>query len=40
MDVTAITDLLATAATAVASVGGALLLVWGTKVAYSAIRGR
>lgn len=40
MDISAITTLLAEAAVAVGTIGGALLLVWGTKLAYSALRGR
>ncbi|MPS47807.1 major capsid protein [Methylobacillus sp.] len=39
IDVTPITTLLGEAATAVGLVGVALLLVWGTKKAYAAVRG-
>lgn len=40
MDVTAITALLTQVVTAVVSIGGALLLIWGTKLAYAKITGR
>lgn len=39
IDVAPITALLAEAATAVGLVGVALLLIWGTKKAYQAVRG-
>jgi hypothetical protein len=40
MDVSAITGLLADVVTAVTTVGTALLLIWGTKLAYAKITGR
>lgn len=40
MDISAITGLLATVATAVGTIGAALLLIWGTKLAYAKIAGR
>lgn len=40
MDISAITGLLATAATAVGTIGGAILLIWGTKLAYAKLTGR
>ncbi|MFL9611421.1 major capsid protein [Methylobacillus sp. Pita2] len=39
IDVSEITTLFADAVTAVAAVGVAMLLVWGTKKAYNSIRG-
>jgi len=39
MDVSAVVTLLTTATEAVATVGGALLLIWGTKLAYRKISG-
>ncbi len=38
IDVAEILTLLGQAVTAVAAVGGALLLIWGTKKAYAAVR--
>lgn len=39
MDVTAITALLADVKDAVTLIGGALLLIWGTKLAYRKLTG-
>lgn len=39
MDIAPITALLAEVVTAVATIGGALLLIWGTKLAYRKITG-
>lgn len=40
MDVSAITTLLAGVVTAIGTIGGALLLIWGTKLAYAKLTGR
>jgi hypothetical protein len=40
MDVAPITGLLTTVVTAIGTIGGALLLIWGTKLAYAKITGR
>jgi hypothetical protein len=40
MDIAPITALLATVLTAVGTIGGALLLIWGTKLAYSKLGGK
>lgn len=39
MDVTAIVTLLGTVTAAITTIGGALLLIWGTKLAYRKITG-
>jgi hypothetical protein len=39
MDVSAITSLLADVVTAITTIGTALLLIWGTKLAYRKITG-
>jgi len=39
MDVSEITSLLATVVTAITTIGGALLLIWGTKLAYRKLTG-
>jgi hypothetical protein len=40
MDIAPILALLATVLTAVAALGGALLLIWGTKLAYAKLGGK
>jgi len=40
MDVTAITALLTSVVAAVVTIGGSLLLIWGTKLAYAKLTGR
>jgi len=39
MDVSAIVTLLTTVVTAIGTIGGALLLIWGTKLAYRKLTG-
>jgi hypothetical protein len=39
MDVSEVVSLLTTVVTAVTTVGGALLLIWGTKLAYRKLTG-
>lgn len=40
MDVTAIVTLLGTVTAAIVTIGTALLLIWGTKLAYAKLTGR